>query len=75
MCTVPLPPGVNPIAVDKYIIYHSYQPTADKCKDGNLSQHANEVVMLETDCGAERVLLTNSNRYYSKWGWLTNKNE
>jgi len=21
VCTVPLPPGVNPIAVDKYIIY------------------------------------------------------
>ena len=24
VCTVPLPPGVNPIAVDKYIIYHSF---------------------------------------------------
>jgi hypothetical protein len=23
MCAVPLPPGVNPIAVDKYIILHS----------------------------------------------------
>jgi len=22
VCTVPLPPGVNPIALDKYIIYH-----------------------------------------------------
>ena len=22
VCTVPLPPGVNPIAVDKYIIYN-----------------------------------------------------
>ena len=22
VCTVPLPPGVNPVAVDKYIIYH-----------------------------------------------------
>ena len=22
VCTVPLPPGVNPIAVDKYISYH-----------------------------------------------------
>jgi len=24
MCTVPLPPGGNPIAVTKYIIYHIY---------------------------------------------------
>jgi hypothetical protein len=48
----------------------SYQTTAYKCQDGNLSQHANEVVIVETDCGVERVLLTNCNRHYSKWGGM-----
>ena len=46
----------------------SCQTTADKCQEGNLFQHANEFVIVETDCGAGRVLLTNCNRHCSKWG-------
>jgi hypothetical protein len=54
----------------------SYQTTADKCQDGNLSQHANELVIVETDCGAERVLLTNCDKHTANGeGWLTDKNE
>jgi len=36
VCTVPLPPGVNPIAVDKYINISIYQYI--NIKEGSLPQ-------------------------------------
>jgi hypothetical protein len=51
----------------------SYQNYDDKCQDGNLSQHANELVIVETHCGAERVLLTNCDRHTAN-GLLTRMN-
>ena len=42
MCTVLLPPGVNPIAVITYII--SYQINTDKWSHTLLSRHCNNTV-------------------------------
>ena len=57
VCTVPLPPGVNPIAVDKYIyIYNVMPPSTDvgaqtqNTTDRSITNSPVQILSLKSSC-------------------------
>ena len=61
VCTVPLPPGVNPIAVDKYRVIHKslrdFRPLRYSSRDGHAEgEHVNRGRDIPSFCPTLQVL-------------------
>ena len=68
VCTVPLPPGVNPIAVDKYIIL---KLTLKQLRHVSVQAHHHQGATASIDID----IFVNCNWVNTRWQWYSTHNQ